>query len=117
MESVRRRPGVSAGAKLTAQGFNEGKGKPLTAADVRFTQSKNGKTLFAIVLGAPTNGVNIQSLGKSAKLLDQSIKKIQLLGGKEKIKWQQTGDALAISQPEKLPNTFANVFKITLRGK
>ena len=29
---------ASAGAKLTAQGFNEGKGKPLTAEDIRFTQ-------------------------------------------------------------------------------
>ena len=38
---------------MSAQGFNEGKGKPFTAADVRFTQAKDGKTLYAIVLGAP----------------------------------------------------------------
>ena len=44
---------ASAGAKLTAQGFNEGKGRPFTAEDVRFTQSKDGKTIYAIVLGWP----------------------------------------------------------------
>ena len=104
---------ASAGAALNAQGFNEGKGKPFTAQDVRFTQK--GNTLYAIVLGSPTNGVNLHSLGRSAKLLDQSVSKIQLLGSREKIQWQQTGDALVISPPEKLPNPAAIVFKISLR--
>jgi alpha-L-fucosidase len=84
---------------------------------VRFTQSKDGKTLYAIVLGAPTNGVSITSLGKSAKLLDQSIKKVELLGGKGRVKWQQSETALAIEQPKALPNNFALVFKLSLRGR
>jgi alpha-L-fucosidase len=105
---------ASAGATLTAQGFNEGKGKPLTAADVRFTQKDN--TLYAIVLGAPTNGVSIKSFGISVGLLDKPISTVELLGG-GKLQWHQTGDALEISQPEKLANNFANVFKLTLRGK
>jgi alpha-L-fucosidase len=108
---------ASAGAKLTAQGFNEGKGKPLTAADVRFTQSKDGRTLYAIVLGWPEDGVSIRALGKSANLLDESIKKIRLLGSREKIQWKQTGEALVISQPKNEPNNFAIVFKISLRGE
>ena len=106
---------ASAGAVLSAQGFNEGRGKPLTAEDVRFTQK--GNVLYATVLGAPTNGVSIKSLGKNAKLLDQKISRIQLLGSKEKLTWQQTDAALVIGQPEKAPNNFANVFKISLRGK
>ena len=106
---------ASAGAKLTAQGFNEGKGKPFTAEDVRFTQAKDGRTLYAIVLGAPKGGVSIKSLGKSAKLLDQTIADIQLLGRPETIKWQQTDDALVLAPPEKISNSFANVFKLTLR--
>ena len=106
---------ASGGAKLTAQGFNEGKGKPLTAADVRFTQK--GDALYAIELGWPTNGVSITSLGKSAKLLDQSIKTIQLLGSTEKIKWSQTDDALVIEQPKYEPSNIAIVFKISLAGK
>lgn len=108
---------ASGGAKLSAQGFNEGKGKPFTAEDVRFTQSKDGKTLYAIVLGAPTNGVSIKSLALSANLLTQRIRKIQLLGSREKISWKQSADALNISQPEKLGNSFATVFRISLRVK
>jgi alpha-L-fucosidase len=104
---------ASAGAALNAQGFNEDKGRPFTAQDVRFTQK--GNTLYAIVLGPPTNGVSLHSLGRSAKLPDQPIAKIQLLGSREKIRWQQTGDALVISQPEKLPDPAAVVFKISLR--
>lgn len=106
---------ASEGAALSAQGFNEGKGKAFTSEDVRFTQSKDGKTLYAIVLGAPKTGVHIKSLGKAAKLLDKNIKKIQLLGSREKLKWQQTDDALIIEQPVKAPNTFANVFKVSLK--
>jgi alpha-L-fucosidase len=106
---------ASAGAALSAQGFNEGKGKPFIAEDVRFTA--NGNTLYAIVLGAPTtNGVSIKSLGKAAKLLDRRISKIELLGSKERIQWQQADDALVISQPNNLSNNFAIVFKISLRS-
>jgi alpha-L-fucosidase len=103
---------ASAGAKLTAQGMNEGKGKPLTAGDVRFTEKDS--TLYAIVLGAPTNGVSIKSLGKSAKLLEQKIQKITLLGSDEWIEWEQGDGALTILQPKNLPNKFAIVFKIAL---
>jgi alpha-L-fucosidase len=102
---------ASGGAKLSGQGFNEGKGKAFTAQDVRFTQK--GNVLYAIVLGAPTNGVSITSLGISAKLLDRPIKKIQLLGSKETIKWTQNADALVIRQPEKLPGEIAIIYKIT----
>jgi alpha-L-fucosidase len=105
---------ASGGAKLSAQGFNEGKGKPFTAQDVRFTQTSDA--LYAVVLGWPANGVNIASLGTKAKLLDRSIKKINLLGSKEKITWQQTDDAMVIQQPKNEPNDFAIVFKITLKS-
>jgi len=108
---------ASGGAKLSAQGFNEGKGKPFTAEDIRFVQSKDGRTLYATVLGAPTNGVSIRSLGKTAKLLAGSIKKIELLGNKEKVRWNQTDVALLISQPKNLPNNYAIVYKVTLRVK
>ena len=126
---------ASGGAALSAQGFNEGKGRPFTAQDVRFTSK--GDTLYAIVLGWPTNGVSIKSLGKSAGLLDQPIRKIELLDGgqkksrqpvehpatllmqhdrSEKLKWTQTDDALVIRQPKNQPGDIAIVFKIFLHG-
>ncbi len=101
---------ASEGAALSAQGFNEGKGKPFTAADVRFTTK--GDTLYAIELGAPTNAVTIKSLGTAAKLLDKSIASITLLGSKEKVQWSQTDVTLIIKPPQKSPNTIAIVYKI-----
>jgi alpha-L-fucosidase len=105
---------ASAGAALSAQGFNEGKGKPFTAEDVRFTQSKDGRTLYAIVFGAPTNGVSIKLLGKSAGWLNTSIRQVQLLGSQENIHWRQTDQALVITQFSQFPNNFALVFRIIL---
>jgi len=104
---------ASAGAALNAQGFNEGRGRQFTAADFRFTTRDH--TLYAIELGWPTNGATIQSLGKSAGLLDGKIRKIELLGSRGKIKWQQTADALVLAQPKTQPNDFAIVYKITVK--
>ena len=69
--------------------------------------------IYAIELGWPTNAVAIKSLGKSAGLLAGDIRKIELLGSREKIKWSQTGDALTIEAPKKMPSDLAIVFKVT----
>jgi alpha-L-fucosidase len=109
-------PQMASAAPLNAQGFNEGKGKPFTAEDVRFTQSKNGKTLYAIIMGAPKSAVTLKSLGADAKLLDRQIKKVELLGSKEKIKWQPGGGALTIEAPEGKLSDVAVVFRLTLQN-
>ena len=101
---------ASEGAALSAQGFNEGKGKPFTAADVRFTTK--GKALYAIVFGTPQQDLQIKSLGTAAKLLDKPIGNITLLGSEEKVTWSQTADALTIKAPQKSPNGIAIVYKI-----
>ncbi|TAK90683.1 MAG: alpha-L-fucosidase, partial [Verrucomicrobia bacterium] len=103
---------ASAGAALSAQGFNEGKGKPFTAEDVRFT--KKGDALYAIVLGWPTNAVTIKSLGTNAGLLDEPISKINLLGSKENLRWSQSAEGLVIQPPKEKPGDIAVVFKLTL---
>jgi len=102
---------ASEGAALSAQGFNEGKGKPFTAADVRFTTK--GKTIYAIVLGTPQQDLQIKSLGTAAKLLDKPIASITLLGSNEKVEWSQVADSLTIKAPVKSPNNIAIVYKIT----
>jgi alpha-L-fucosidase len=102
---------ASEGAALSAQGFNEGKGKPFTAADFRFTAKDD--ILYAIELGAPTNAVTIKSFGTAAKLLDKPISNITLLGSDEKVFWTQAADALTIKAPSKSSNNIAIVYKIT----
>ncbi len=98
---------ASEGVPLNAQGFNEGKGKPFTAADVRFTTK--GDALYAIVLGAPTQPLTIQSLAA------EKIAGIAMLGSDEKIKWTQTADALVIEPPAAAPSDIAVVFKVSLK--
>ncbi len=104
---------ASGGAALSAQGFNEGKGKATTAADFRFTQK--GNSLYAIELGWPTNAISIASLGTSAGLLEQPIQKIQLLGSTEKIEWAQAEDALVIEAPRQKPSDIAIVYRVELK--
>ncbi len=102
---------ASEGAALSAQGFNEGKGKPFTAADVRFTTK--GNLLYAIILGTPQQDLQIKSLGTAAKFLEQPIGHITLLGSDEKVEWTQSAGAITIKAPAKSPNNIAIVYKIT----
>ncbi len=106
-------PQMASAAPIQAQGFNEGRGKPFTAEDVRFTTK--GDTLYAFIMGAPTNAVSIKSLGTDAKLLDKAVSEITLLGSDEKLKWSQNADALVIDKPRALPSEIAIVFKIAAR--
>jgi alpha-L-fucosidase len=104
---------ASAGSALSAQGFNEGKGRATTAADFRFTTK--GKTLYAIELGWPTNAVTIQSLGRAAGLLDKKITNVHLMGSREQLKWQQTDAGLEIAAPKNKPSSLAVVFRISTK--
>jgi alpha-L-fucosidase len=103
---------ASGGSALSAQGFNEGKGKPLSADDVRFT-TKTG-VIYVIVLGVPMQDVKVKSLGSAAGLLTGKLDKIELLGSKEKIHWSRSPEALSITAPRKCPCEEAVVFKLSV---
>lgn len=107
-------PQMASAAPISAQGFNEGRGKPFTAEDVRFTAK--GNNIYAFIMGAPTNAVSIQSLGTSAKLLESPISEVALLGSDEKLKWSQTAEALVIETPQKPPSDIAIVMRITAKA-
>ncbi|MEO7097991.1 MAG: alpha-L-fucosidase [Luteolibacter sp.] len=109
---------ASEGAPISAQGFNEGKGKPFTAEDVRYTTSKDGRFLYAIVLGWPDKTLALKSLGKKAGLLNKSVSQVELLGKHENIHWSQDDDSLNITPIPSKPASeaaAAAVFKLTLR--
>lgn len=105
---------ASEGAALSAQGFNEGRGKPYTAEDVRYTVSKDGRTLHAIVLERPAGPVALKSLGTTAGLLDRAPASIVRLGSDSPLKWSQTADALVIEPGELPAGAGAVVFRIAL---
>jgi alpha-L-fucosidase len=107
-------PASDSAAPLTAQGFNEGKGKPFTASDVRFTT--RGNALYVIALGPVTQRLSIRALGKSAGKLKGRIERLELVGSKEPLTYSWIDDALIIDPPRNVLSDIATVFRITVRA-
>jgi alpha-L-fucosidase len=100
-------PAADSTNPLSGSGFNEGKVQ-LSEKDIRYNQK--GNTLYATVLGVPSEDVRIKSLGKNNQTF--KVKKISVLGSKEKLSWKQEAGALIIEKPKMIPNDIAIVFKI-----
>jgi len=101
-------PAIESAAPLTAQGFNEGKGKPFGPEDFRFTTK--GKTLYAAMLGWPAGKaalVKKLALNSTAK-----VEKVGLLGHSDHLEFEQTNDGLKIQLPDTASRPIASVFKI-----
>jgi len=82
----------------------------MTSHDIRFTRSKDGKTLYAIALGWPEDGkLLIQSLATAAG----KISDVTLLGANGKLDWQQTAEGLAVTLPKEKPCDFAYSLKVS----
>lgn len=75
---------------------------PYTHQHIRYTQSKDGQTVYAFQLGWPeTKTVVFKSL--AAGLSPKNIKNVQLLGSDEKIKWKRTAAGLEVELPSTHP--------------
>lgn len=105
-------PAADAANPINAQGFNEGKVK-LTSKDIRFNQ--NGNILYVTVLGVPETSIVVKNLSASNKA--NGIAKIEVLGSKEKVTWNQNADHLKIEKPSTVPNEIALVYKVYLKSK
>jgi alpha-L-fucosidase len=105
-------PALEHAAPLSAQGFNEGKGKPFESADIRFTAK--GDVLYATVLGWPEHGkVVIKSLASGSAHHPGEIHKVQLLANQQELRFERTAEGLAVFFPDSRPATFyANALKI-----
>ncbi|HOD52746.1 MAG TPA: alpha-L-fucosidase [Candidatus Hydrogenedentes bacterium] len=84
--------------------------------DIRYT--RNGNTVYAIVLGWPGAGkeISMTSLGEKASDKPVKVTAVTLLGASESMKWKQKKDALAVTCPETSPDGLAIVFKIETGG-
>ena len=102
-------PTSDASNPVNGPGFNEGKVQ-FSEKDIRFNQKEN--VLYATVLGVPSWNINVKSLAKKGG--NAKIKKIEMLGSKEKLVWKQSAESLVITKPTTFPNEIAEVFKITL---
>ena len=89
--------------------FNE-VGLKYTARDIRFTQSKDGQSRYALALGWPDdNRLVIRSLASAAG----EISEVALLGYAGKLDWKQTDDGLVVKLPAQKPCDLAYAFKIS----
>ena len=97
---------------LTAQGFNEGGGKPFSSSDYRFTTK--GNTLYVIALGWPENGkALIKSLSKGNSLRPESINRVELLSRGE-LKFELKEEGLEVILPDSKPElNYAYSLKIS----
>ncbi len=88
--------------------------KVLTSEDIRFTQSKDGKTLYAITLGWPKDGkIIVKSLAAGVG----KINEVSLLGDTGKLDWQQTTSGLVITTPKEKPVGLDSAYSFKILGE
>jgi alpha-L-fucosidase len=102
-----------AAAPMSGAGFNEGKSKPFSAADIRFTSK--GKTVYAFVMGLPQAGkVSIKTMGSASVHLAKPIARVELVGSGRALAFKQTEQGLQVTFPAEMPAlSYASVLKIT----
>jgi alpha-L-fucosidase len=89
--------------------------KPFNAEDIRFTQSKDGKTLYAIVLEIPKDGkVTIKSLASNSPNWPGKIESVRLVGSSwwSKLRFTRDENGLHVLLPDKLNRSIAFALKI-----
>ena len=86
--------------------------KPFTSEDIRFTQSKDGKTLYAIALELPTDGqFTVKSLATDSPQWPGKIGSVQLVGGGQ-LRFTRDAAGLHVSLPEKFDGKIAFALKV-----
>jgi alpha-L-fucosidase len=86
---------------------------PFTAEDIRFTRSKDAKTLYAIVLAFPADGkVTIRSLAENSPHWPGRIRGVRMLGGHGALTFNRDQDGLHLVLPDRKPCDIAFALKI-----
>lgn len=105
-------PSTSAVEKGQFDGQRDVSTKPFTAEDIRFTQSKDGRMLYAIVLEIPKDRqVAIKSLATGSANWPGNIGNVRLVGG-GRLKFTRDETGLHVSLPEKFDGKTALALKI-----
>jgi alpha-L-fucosidase len=106
-------PSTGNGEKGRFGGQSDVQNKPFTAEDMRFTQSKDGRTLYAIGLQFPADGkVTIKSLASDSANWPGNIGSVSILGNSGQLKFTRDENGLHVSLPEKPPGSIAFALKI-----
>lgn len=104
-------PAIAGAAPLSAQGFNEGKGKPFGSQDIRFTTK--GDILYAIALGKPADGkITINSLASGSQYYPKEISRVELAGTKHPLNINRTAEGLTVTLPDNIAEQPAYALKV-----
>jgi alpha-L-fucosidase len=105
-------PAQENAATLSAQGFNERKGKPFTSEDIRFVSK--GNVLFATALGwSESSTVTIKSLADGNVNYPEKINRVELGSNKQSLRFERTSQGLVVYFPEIKPvDSYAVAMKI-----
>lgn len=93
-----------------------------TIKDIRFTRSKDSKTLYAIFMAREKDQNELVLTSLSTDRIDlKSLKKVELINGKANsylsLKFKQDEKGLTIQLPEKTFDDMAYVVKLSFEGK
>jgi alpha-L-fucosidase len=95
--------------KVLGGAFNDTKGQPFTAQDIRFTSTPSA--LYAIAMGWPADGrLVIRSLGAQSGV---RVGGVSLLGSQAQVSWSQDAQGLVLGLPSEPPGRYAFAFRIT----
>lgn len=87
---------------------------PFSSSDIRFTQSKDGKRLYAIVLEIPSNGiVTIKALAAGSPHFSGTIGGVKLLGGPA-LKYTRDIEGLHLILPKDFSGKIALAVELSL---
>jgi alpha-L-fucosidase len=102
-----------AGAPMSGAGFNEGKNKPYSAADIRFTAK--GEAVYAFAMGWPDSGqLSIASMASGSARLKRPVARVELVGSGQALAFRQTAQGLQVTLPGNKPAlAYASALKIT----
>ena len=107
-------PSTAATEKGHFGGQSDTQKQPFTAQDIRFTQSKDGKILYAIVLAFPADGkVVLKSLADNCPQWPDRIGAVRMLGARGKLKFTRDATGLIVTLPDKKPCDIAFALKLT----
>lgn len=96
--------------------FNEKKDFYYTAKDIRFTRSKDNKTVYAFLLDWPeTPTFSISSFNTKNGLTADKISKVSLLGSNENITFTEKAGSILVTLPKVKPCEHAFCFKFELK--
>ncbi|WP_146403146.1 alpha-L-fucosidase [Planctomycetes bacterium CA13] len=96
--------------QMERAGSHQRKSLEYSGSDLRYTQSKDGKTLYMIALGEPVNGIVAPSI---IQIDESESGKVVLVGRDEELKFEVTEGRLTIHAPKNLATDFAHAFKLT----